>query len=109
MFPTLSDEQRRFVSTVRELAQSEFRERAQRYMDGTFPWENMKPLAQMGILGMAVPEEYGGAGPPGFGYPPLPAGNAQTRLASPAAGFGWGVRRDPHTSPPQPGAHQAGA
>ena len=66
MFPTLSDEQRRFVSTVRELAQSEFRERAQRYMDGTFPWENMKALAGMGVLGMAVPEEYGGLGLPVF-------------------------------------------
>ncbi len=64
MFPSLSDEQRRFVSTVRELAQSEFRERAQRWMDGTFPWENMKPLAEMGVLGMAVPEEYGGLGLP---------------------------------------------
>src|SRR5436309_6382584 len=66
VFPTLSDEQRRFVSTVRELAQSEFRERAQRYMDGTFPWENMKALAELGVLGMAVPEEYGGLGLPVF-------------------------------------------
>ena len=66
MFPTLTDEQRRFVSTVRELAQSEFRERAQRYMDGTFPWENMKALAELGVLGMAVPEEYGGLGLPVF-------------------------------------------
>ena len=66
MFPILTDEQRRFVSTVRELAQSEFRERAQRYMDGTFPWENMKRLAELGVLGMAVPEEYGGLGLPVF-------------------------------------------
>src|SRR3981189_245316 len=64
--PTLTDEQPRFVSTVRELAQSEFRERAQRYMDGTFPWENMKPLAELGVRGMAVPEEYGGLGLPVF-------------------------------------------
>ena len=64
MFPSLSDEQRRFVATVRELAQGEFRERAQRWMDGTFPWDNMKPLAEMGVLGMAVPEEYGGLGLP---------------------------------------------
>src|SRR3954454_5995890 len=35
-------------------------------MDGTFPWENMKPLAEMGVLGMAVPEEYGGLGLPVF-------------------------------------------
>ena len=62
MFPTLTDEQHRFVSTVRELAQSEFRERALRWMDGTFPWENMKRLAELGVLGMAVPEEYGGLG-----------------------------------------------
>src|SRR5215472_13180598 len=31
-------------------------------MDGSFPWENMKALAGLGILGMAVPEEYGGLG-----------------------------------------------
>ena len=48
MFPTLSDEQRRFIATIRELAQSEFRERAPRYQDGTFPWENMKALAELG-------------------------------------------------------------
>jgi alkylation response protein AidB-like acyl-CoA dehydrogenase len=62
VFPSLSDEQRRFVRTVRDLAQSEFRERAQRYMDGSFPWENMRRLAELGVLGMAVPEEYGGLG-----------------------------------------------
>src|SRR5207237_10353217 len=35
-------------------------------MDGTFPWENMKKLAELGVLGMAVPEEYGGLGLPVF-------------------------------------------
>jgi hypothetical protein len=35
-------------------------------MDGTFPWENMKALAELGVLGMAVPEEYGGLGLPVF-------------------------------------------
>jgi alkylation response protein AidB-like acyl-CoA dehydrogenase len=62
VFPSLSDEQRRFVESVRSLAQSEFRPRAQRWMDGTFPWENLRPLAELGVLGMAVPEEYGGLG-----------------------------------------------
>ncbi len=33
-------------------------------MDGTFPWENMRALAKIGVLGMAVPEEYGGLGLP---------------------------------------------
>src|SRR5580693_3057539 len=66
MFPSLTEEQRQFIATIRELAQGEFRERAPRYQDGTFPWENMKPLAELGVLGMAVPEEYGGLGLPVF-------------------------------------------
>ena len=35
-------------------------------MDGSFPWENMRALAELGVLGMAVPEEYGGLGLPVF-------------------------------------------
>jgi len=66
VFVSLSDEQRRFVQTVRDLAQREFRPRAARYMDGAFPWENMRALAELGVLGMAVPEEYGGLGLPVF-------------------------------------------
>jgi alkylation response protein AidB-like acyl-CoA dehydrogenase len=66
VFVSLSDEQRRFVQTVRDLAQREFRARAIRYMDGTFPWENMRALAELGVLGMAVPEDYGGLGLPVF-------------------------------------------
>ena len=58
----LSEEQRRLVDTIREVAQGEFKPRALKYMDGTFPWENMKVLAELGVLGMAVPEEYGGLG-----------------------------------------------
>jgi alkylation response protein AidB-like acyl-CoA dehydrogenase len=63
---SLTAEQRQFVQTVRGLAQSEFRVRALQYMDGTFPWENMRQLAELGVLGMAVPEEYGGLGLPVF-------------------------------------------
>ena len=58
----LSEEQRAFVGNVRKLAQSEFRARAPSYMDGSFPWENIRQLAGLGILGMAVPQEYGGSG-----------------------------------------------
>jgi len=50
------------VASVRELAQSEFKRRAIKYLDGTFPWDNMKRLAELGVLGMAVPEPYGGLG-----------------------------------------------
>ena len=66
MLTSLSVEQRQFVQTVRDLAQSEFRARALKYMDGTFPWENLRQLAEIGVLGMAVPEEYGGLGLPVF-------------------------------------------
>lgn len=62
----LTSEQREMVATVRAISQSEFKPRAGKYMDGTFPWENLKALASLGILGMAVPEEYGGSGLPVF-------------------------------------------
>ena len=54
------------VTTVRALTQDRFKGRGLKYMDGSFPWENMKELAELGILGMAVPEEYGGLGLPVF-------------------------------------------
>ena len=58
----LSSEQRALVETVRDVCRREFRARAAKYMDGTFPWENIRTLADLGILGMAVPEKYGGTG-----------------------------------------------
>ncbi len=58
----LKAEQREIREAVRALAQEKFRARAQRWMDGTFPWENLRELAEMGVLGMSVPEEYGGLG-----------------------------------------------
>ena len=58
----LKAEQREMREAVRALAQEKFRARAQRWMDGTFPWENLRELAEMGVLGMSVPEEYGGLG-----------------------------------------------
>jgi alkylation response protein AidB-like acyl-CoA dehydrogenase len=62
----LTSQQRQMVGTVRELAQAEFRNDALKYMDGTFPWDNMRKLAKLGVLGMTVPEEYGGMGLPVF-------------------------------------------
>ena len=58
----LTEEQRRMVASVRALAQAEFKPRAIKWLDGTFPWENIRALADLGVLGMAVPEEYGGLG-----------------------------------------------
>ena len=62
MLLSLSEDQRRFVHTVRDITQKEFKPRALKYMDGAFPWENMRALAELGVLGMAVPQDYGGLG-----------------------------------------------
>lgn len=58
----LNDDQRRMVETVRSVTNKEFRPNSLARMDGSFPWDNMKILADLGVLGMAVPEEYGGLG-----------------------------------------------
>ncbi len=60
----IGPQQREMIASVRELAQTEFKPNAHRWMDGTFPWENMRSLANLGVLGMSVPEEYGGLGLP---------------------------------------------
>ena len=57
----LSSEQRALIGTVRELARDKFRDRAMKWLDGTFPWENLRDLAEIGVLGMSIPEEYGGS------------------------------------------------
>ncbi|RAI57897.1 acyl-CoA dehydrogenase family protein [Roseicella frigidaeris] len=62
----LTEAQRALIAPVREMAQSRFRARALRWMDGSFPWENIRDLAGLGVLGMTVPEEYGGLGLPVF-------------------------------------------
>ena len=60
----LTRDQRAMINTVRELAQDQMKPNWMKYMDGTFPWDNMRALAKIGVLGMAVPEEYGGLGLP---------------------------------------------
>jgi alkylation response protein AidB-like acyl-CoA dehydrogenase len=58
----IGTEQREMIAAVRHLAQNEFKQDATKWMDGTFPWPNIKKLAGLGVLGMSVPEEYGGLG-----------------------------------------------
>lgn len=59
----LADEQARVRDAVREFAEKEIAPgTAQREKNGEFPRAILGQLAQMGILGMMVPEEYGGAG-----------------------------------------------
>ncbi len=58
----ITEEQRAFVDSVRRVCQTGFKERALKYLDGTWPAENMKQLGEIGVLGMSVPQEYGGSG-----------------------------------------------
>lgn len=50
----ISDEQRAFVDTVRRICQKDFKSRAIRDLDGTWPAENMKRLAEIGVLGIGT-------------------------------------------------------
>ncbi|WP_255592730.1 acyl-CoA dehydrogenase family protein [Bordetella sp. BOR01] len=60
----MNEQRKMMIDSVRELAQAEFKPNGLRYMDGSFPWENIRKLADLGVLGMTVPEEYGGLGLP---------------------------------------------
>ena len=59
----LSDDQKMLRDTVRRIAESEFAPRAAE-VDQTekFPREAFKTLGENGLMGIQVPEEYGGAG-----------------------------------------------
>jgi alkylation response protein AidB-like acyl-CoA dehydrogenase len=63
----LTQEQRALIGTVRELARDKhWRTDSVKYLDGTYPWENLHDLAKIGVLGMSIPEEYGGTDLPVF-------------------------------------------
>ncbi|WP_417722652.1 acyl-CoA dehydrogenase family protein [Salipiger sp.] len=64
MLLELNEDQRAMVNTVRQLSREKFKGRVHKWQDGTFPHENLKDLADIGVLGMAVPEEFGGLGLP---------------------------------------------
>jgi alkylation response protein AidB-like acyl-CoA dehydrogenase len=58
----LSDDQRALIGTVRNLSRDlDFRGNSIKYLDGTYPWDNLNALAKIGVLGMSIPEEYGGS------------------------------------------------
>ncbi len=59
----LDDEQRAFQQRVRELAKRELAPRAAAAdREARFPPENLRALAEAGLLALAVPEAYGGQG-----------------------------------------------
>jgi acyl-CoA dehydrogenase len=58
-----TEEQQMARDTVREFAGAEIAPRAREYDEAEkFPKEQLNGLAELGILGMIIPEEYGGAG-----------------------------------------------
>jgi len=59
----LSDAQRMMKEMVREFAEKEIKPRAAE-IDRTdeFPWDLWKRMAELGLLGMTLPPEYGGSG-----------------------------------------------
>jgi alkylation response protein AidB-like acyl-CoA dehydrogenase len=59
----LTDEQQMVRSSVREFVNAEIAPRAKQYdEESRFPREQLKGLAELGLLGMIIPEEWGGAG-----------------------------------------------
>jgi alkylation response protein AidB-like acyl-CoA dehydrogenase len=59
----LTENQKMIQDTIRKFAKEELEPKSADYdKSGEFPTENLKKLAELGILGMVVPEQYGGAG-----------------------------------------------
>jgi alkylation response protein AidB-like acyl-CoA dehydrogenase len=57
----LNDEQKRIVALIEELGKKEFAPKAARWDENhEYPWENVHKLRESDILGMTIPEKYGG-------------------------------------------------
>ncbi len=60
---TFTDEQRSIREVAAQLADEKLAPRAAEYDESEeFTWQSVKELAELGFLGMTVPEEYGGVG-----------------------------------------------
>jgi len=59
----LTDEQKMIVDTARELAQTKMKPVRARYdEEGVFPWDIVKEMAAADLMGLYIPEKYGGMG-----------------------------------------------
>jgi butyryl-CoA dehydrogenase len=59
----LNEEQKAIQSLCREFARDEVRPRAERMdAEAAFPYDLVKKMAELGLMGLPFPEEYGGAG-----------------------------------------------
>jgi alkylation response protein AidB-like acyl-CoA dehydrogenase len=60
---TLTEDQKLFRKEWRRLFEDKFTERAVEIdRTGEFPWDNVQVLKESGLLGVNIPEEYGGGG-----------------------------------------------
>lgn len=65
----LSEEHSAWRSTVRQFAQEELRPRAEELdREKKFPWEQVKRMGELGLMGMEVDRRYGGAGKDALSY-----------------------------------------
>ena len=65
----LTDEQRRWRDLARDFAQSEIRPRAaQLDREQKFPYDIIAEMSSLGLMGLTLPEEYGGSGGDFVGY-----------------------------------------
>jgi butyryl-CoA dehydrogenase len=59
----LNEEQKAIQSLCRDFARDEVRPRAERMdAEAAFPYDLVKKMAELGLMGLPFPEEYGGAG-----------------------------------------------
>ncbi|HRU38903.1 MAG TPA: acyl-CoA dehydrogenase family protein [Candidatus Goldiibacteriota bacterium] len=60
----LSEEEQMIVETSRELAQKKVKPIREKYdEEGIFPWDIVKEMADLGLCGLYIPQEYGGMAP----------------------------------------------
>ncbi len=65
----LSEDHQMVKDMVKKLADEHIRPKAAHYDETReFPWENVKRLSELGLMGVTVPEEYGGAGMDSLAY-----------------------------------------
>ena len=96
----LTDEQRQIQEMVREFALSEIKPHLMQWDEAQhFPTEVFKNAGGLGMLGVTVPEEYGGAGLSYVDYV-----NVIEELAVVDSGF---ALIQPHCDPPPPSGRRA--
>ena len=61
----LTKEQKQIVASLDEVGRDVFAKKAARWDENhEYPWENIHQLQELGVLGMTIPEAYGGQGSP---------------------------------------------